>query len=170
MTSVSVKPTIIELDEVGARALHAPRASPALVLLARLAHARAPTAGGAEMQAALQELTGQRTVPNVFIGGKQAGGNDGVSAPRLLCSLDCAEPRVYSVPGAAPAGQAGADAAGCRRAVSVAVPHRRDPVAAFSACYGHRTPAALLGQSPPSCMSRATRSDTALTRVWLAHW
>lgn len=40
------------------------------------------------MQAALQELTGQRTVPNVFIGGKQAGGNDGVSASRLFCWLD----------------------------------------------------------------------------------
>ena len=40
--------------------------------------ARSP-AGGAEMQAALQELTKQRTVPNVFIGGKHVGGNDGVS-------------------------------------------------------------------------------------------
>jgi len=38
-----------------------------------------PAAGGAEMQAALQELTKQRTVPNVFIGGKHVGGNDGAS-------------------------------------------------------------------------------------------
>ena len=33
------------------------------------------------MQGALQELTKQRTVPNVFIGGKHVGGNDGVSWP-----------------------------------------------------------------------------------------
>jgi len=31
---------------------------------------------GPEMQAALAELTGQRTVPNVFIKGKHLGGND----------------------------------------------------------------------------------------------
>lgn len=30
---------------------------------------------GAELQAALAEITGQRTVPNVFIGGKHIGGN-----------------------------------------------------------------------------------------------
>jgi glutaredoxin 3 len=33
---------------------------------------------GAAMQAALLELTGQRTVPNVFINGKHLGGNDKV--------------------------------------------------------------------------------------------
>lgn len=32
---------------------------------------------GAEIQAALAEWTGQRTVPNVFIGGKHIGGCDG---------------------------------------------------------------------------------------------
>jgi|TARA_B100000513_G_C11811418_1_gene155690 glutaredoxin 3 len=31
---------------------------------------------GAEVQAALAELTGQRTVPNVFIKGQHLGGND----------------------------------------------------------------------------------------------
>merc|ERR1711924_368797 len=32
--------------------------------------------GGADVQAALLELTGQRTVPNVFVKGKHLGGND----------------------------------------------------------------------------------------------
>ena len=31
---------------------------------------------GAAVQSALAELTGQRTVPNVFIKGKHLGGND----------------------------------------------------------------------------------------------
>ena len=35
-----------------------------------------PTADGADMQSALAQLTNQRTVPNVFIGGKHVGGND----------------------------------------------------------------------------------------------
>lgn len=34
-------------------------------------------ADGADIQAALLEWTGQRTVPNVFIGGKHIGGCDG---------------------------------------------------------------------------------------------
>ena len=76
MTNVSVKPTVIELDEVGARCkrtlnLH-------LAASFRGLRRALATAGGAEMQAALQELTKQRTVPNVFIGGKHVGGNDGV--------------------------------------------------------------------------------------------
>lgn len=33
---------------------------------------------GSEIQAALAEWTGQRTVPNVFIGGKHIGGCDGM--------------------------------------------------------------------------------------------
>ncbi|ODV82285.1 glutaredoxin [Suhomyces tanzawaensis NRRL Y-17324] len=33
------------------------------------------TADGASIQAALAEITGQRTVPNVFINGKHIGGN-----------------------------------------------------------------------------------------------
>ena len=57
--------------------------------------ARCSPAGGAEMQVALQELTKQRTVPNVFIGGKHVGGNDGASMP---CSVGSTarspEPRV----------------------------------------------------------------------------
>lgn len=32
---------------------------------------------GVEIQSALAEWTGQRTVPNVFIGGKHIGGCDG---------------------------------------------------------------------------------------------
>ena len=32
--------------------------------------------GGADVQAALLELTGQRTVPNVFVKGQHLGGND----------------------------------------------------------------------------------------------
>ncbi|KAH7658912.1 Thioredoxin-disulfide reductase protein [Dioscorea alata] len=35
---------------------------------------------GAEIQSALAEWTGQRTVPNVFIGGKHIGGCDNVMA------------------------------------------------------------------------------------------
>lgn len=33
---------------------------------------------GPDIQAALLEMTGQRTVPNVFIKGKHVGGNDKV--------------------------------------------------------------------------------------------
>lgn len=35
---------------------------------------------GAAIQDALYELTGQSTVPNIFIGGKHIGGNDKVQA------------------------------------------------------------------------------------------
>jgi glutaredoxin 3 len=35
---------------------------------------------GAEVQSALLEITGQRTVPNVFIKGKHLGGNDATQA------------------------------------------------------------------------------------------
>ncbi|CAK9161783.1 unnamed protein product [Ilex paraguariensis] len=34
---------------------------------------------GSEIQSALAQLTGQRTVPNVFIGGKHIGGCDGMA-------------------------------------------------------------------------------------------
>jgi len=37
-------------------------------------------ANGAELQAELATLTGQRTVPNVFIGGQHIGGNDKTQA------------------------------------------------------------------------------------------
>lgn len=47
--SINVEPYVIELDQV-----HEER----------------------ELQACLQELTGQRTVPNIFIGGKHIGGCD----------------------------------------------------------------------------------------------
>ena len=36
--------------------------------------------GGGEVQAALQTKTNQRTVPNIFIGGKHIGGFDALSA------------------------------------------------------------------------------------------
>ncbi|WP_285164404.1 glutaredoxin, partial [Mycobacterium tuberculosis] len=35
---------------------------------------------GAETQAALQQISGQRTVPNIFIGGKHIGGCDDLMA------------------------------------------------------------------------------------------
>jgi glutaredoxin 3 len=35
---------------------------------------------GNDIQAALQQMTGQRTVPNVFIKGKHLGGNDDTQA------------------------------------------------------------------------------------------
>lgn len=35
---------------------------------------------GSELQDALQEITNQRTVPNIFIGGKHIGGNSDLSA------------------------------------------------------------------------------------------
>jgi glutaredoxin 3 len=35
---------------------------------------------GADIQAALLSLTGQRTVPNVFVNGKHVGGNDDTHA------------------------------------------------------------------------------------------
>lgn len=38
-------------------------------------------ADGAEIQAALTTMTGQRTVPNVFVNGKHLGGNDGALQP-----------------------------------------------------------------------------------------
>ena len=37
-------------------------------------------ANGQQMQDMLAEITGQRTVPNVFIGGKHVGGNDATQA------------------------------------------------------------------------------------------
>lgn len=37
-------------------------------------------ANGGEMQAALLKLSGQRTVPNVFINGEHLGGNDDTHA------------------------------------------------------------------------------------------
>ena len=39
-----------------------------------------PGAQGGEMQAALAELTGRRTVPNVFVGGKPIGGGSETQA------------------------------------------------------------------------------------------
>ncbi|KAF2860762.1 putative glutaredoxin Grx1 [Piedraia hortae CBS 480.64] len=47
---------------------------------------------GSEMQNNLQEMTGQRTVPNIFIGRKHIGGNSDLQArknelPQLLKSI-----------------------------------------------------------------------------------
>ncbi|XP_068638271.1 glutaredoxin-like [Aristolochia californica] len=42
---------------------------------------------GAALQSALVEWTGQRTVPNVFIGGKQIGGCDDVTATHTAGKL-----------------------------------------------------------------------------------
>ncbi|RLV91231.1 Glutaredoxin-2 mitochondrial [Spathaspora sp. JA1] len=43
---------------------------------------------GAEIQEALLELTGQRTVPNVFIGGQHIGGNSDVQVLKSQDQLD----------------------------------------------------------------------------------
>lgn len=45
-------------------------------------------ADGAELQDALFELTGQRTVPNVFIAGEHIGGNSDVQALKSQDKLD----------------------------------------------------------------------------------
>lgn len=49
---------------------------------------------GADVQSALAEWTGQRSVPNVFIGGNHIGGCDGenfIALTKLLfaCSYSC---------------------------------------------------------------------------------
>ena len=50
---------------------------------------------GSARQAALQEISGQRTVPNIFIGGKHLGGNsdlcDGMRDGSLADLLEEAE-------------------------------------------------------------------------------
>ena len=46
---------------------------------------------GGEIQEALAELTGQKTVPNVFIGGQHIGGNSDV---QQLKSADQLEPKI----------------------------------------------------------------------------
>ncbi|KAJ9100183.1 hypothetical protein QFC19_005716 [Naganishia cerealis] len=51
-------------------------------------------ADGGELQNALFELTGQRTVPNVFIGGEHIGGNSDVQA---LKSADKLEEKIKAV-------------------------------------------------------------------------
>jgi Glutaredoxin len=43
---------------------------------------------GAEIQEALLELTGQRTVPNIFIGGQHIGGNSDLEALRSQDKLE----------------------------------------------------------------------------------
>lgn len=43
---------------------------------------------GLELQDALYELTGQRTVPNVFIGGEHIGGNSDVQELRVAKQLE----------------------------------------------------------------------------------
>ena len=51
-------------------------------------------ADGAERQAALLQISGQRTVPNIFINGKHLGGNsdlcDALDDGELLDLLDAA--------------------------------------------------------------------------------
>ncbi|POM72985.1 Glutaredoxin [Phytophthora palmivora] len=51
LTELGVKFEVVELDEID---------------------------GGSEQQDALEDLTGQSTVPNVFVGGKSIGGNSDV--------------------------------------------------------------------------------------------
>jgi hypothetical protein len=49
-----------------------------------------PKEDGGELQAALGEISGQQTVPNVFIGGQHVGGCDGkLSGFAFLCKFLC---------------------------------------------------------------------------------
>jgi len=49
-----------------------------------------PKEDGGELQAALGEISGQQTVPNVFIGGQHIGGCDGkLSGFAFLCKFLC---------------------------------------------------------------------------------
>lgn len=41
---------------------------------------------GPKVQEALLSITGQKTVPNVFVGGKHVGGNDGARLPSAHCA------------------------------------------------------------------------------------
>lgn len=43
---------------------------------------------GSEIQEALYELTGQKTVPNVFIGGQHIGGNSDVQELKIAGKLE----------------------------------------------------------------------------------
>lgn len=43
---------------------------------------------GADIQAALLDMSGQKTVPNVFINGKHVGGNDAMQAAKKSGELD----------------------------------------------------------------------------------
>ena len=65
---------LIELDEVGMYSLSIITVKSLLVPLRRILMA-VSTDDGADIQAALEELTGQRSVPNIFIGQKHIGGN-----------------------------------------------------------------------------------------------
>jgi glutaredoxin 3 len=73
---LNVNAKIIELDKLGAsvnwRSALPPGES------TDTSHTSA--ADGTDQQNALAELTSQRTVPNVFIGGKHVGGNDATQA------------------------------------------------------------------------------------------
>lgn len=43
---------------------------------------------GSEIQSILREITGQSTVPNIFIGGKHIGGNDDLQSLKTAGKLD----------------------------------------------------------------------------------
>lgn len=43
---------------------------------------------GSDIQDALEQITGQRTVPNIFIGGKHIGGNSDLQALKSSGKLD----------------------------------------------------------------------------------
>lgn len=69
-----MKPYIIELDQVGQFELlsHTPRSLRHILLTARFGCA---SDDGAAIQDALEEITNQRSVPNIFIDHKHIGGN-----------------------------------------------------------------------------------------------
>ena len=74
---MGAKPYIIELDQVGKFKLsknHCPLSQP-LTPLASLDD-------GAAIQDALEEMTSQRSVPNIFIAKKHIGGNSDLQAKK----------------------------------------------------------------------------------------
>ncbi|KAK5125385.1 hypothetical protein LTR85_000494 [Meristemomyces frigidus] len=71
LSEMGAKPYIIELDQVGA---YKKNSDDDIVL--RQVH------DGAAIQDALQEITNQRSVPNIFIDKKHIGGNSDLQAKR----------------------------------------------------------------------------------------
>ena len=69
---MGAKPFIMELDQVGTRVSRYSGEVGALT----------DTDDGTDIQAALKEMSGQSTVPNVYIGQKHIGGNSDVQAKK----------------------------------------------------------------------------------------
>lgn len=67
LSDLGAKSYIIELDQVGTYMIEWHPGNTLLTMI--------NTDDGAEIQDALEEMTGQRSVPNIFIGKKHIGGN-----------------------------------------------------------------------------------------------